>query len=143
MTGHAVELDVSSLAAAVERFSEGVDLMAARPDETIVRDGVIQRFEFTYELAHKMLKRYLEMTAANPDAIDAMTFQDLIRTGFEQGLLLHSWDAWRAYRQSRTHSDASHAYDEEKALRVIESVPAFLEEARHLLAQLRQRTETP
>jgi len=29
------------------------------PDSALMRDGVIQRFEFTYELSHKTLRRYL------------------------------------------------------------------------------------
>ena len=54
----------------------------------------MQRFEFTYELAHKILKRYLEYAAANPDHFDEMTFQELIRSGNEQGLLLGEWLDW-------------------------------------------------
>ncbi len=133
----AIELDVTSFAKAIDRFSEGLDVLREQPDDTLIRDGVIQRFEFTYELAHKTLKRYLEMAAATPDVIDGMLFQDLIRTGNEQGLLLSDWEEWKKYRQSRT--DTSHTYNEEKALLVIEKIPAFLEEARFLLRQLRKR----
>jgi hypothetical protein len=43
------------------------------------RNSVIQCFEFTFELSHKMLKRYLEETAANPEDIDLNTFLNLIR----------------------------------------------------------------
>lgn len=37
---------------------------------------LIQCFEFTYELSHKMLKRYLESTAASPEEIDFITFAE-------------------------------------------------------------------
>ena len=134
----AIELDVTSFAKAIDRFSEGLDVLREQPDDTLIRDGVIQRFEFTYELAHKTLKRYLEMAAATPDDIGDMVFQDLIRTGNEQGLLLSDWEEWKGYRQSRT--DTSHTYNEEKALLVIGKIPAFLAEARFLLRQLRKRT---
>lgn len=133
-----IKLDLSSFACAVERFSEGLEELGRQPENSLLRDGVIQRFEFTYELAHKNLRRYLEMTAANQVTIDEMVFQNLIRTGNEQGLLLNDWEAWKGYRQSRT--DTSHTYNEEKALRVIGKIPAFLEEARFLLEQLRKRT---
>ncbi len=136
----AIKLDITSFANAIERFSEGLDILREQPDNTLLRDGVIQRFEFTYELAHKTLKRYLEMAAATPDDIGDMVFQDLIRTGNEQGLLLSDWEEWKKYRQSRT--DTSHTYNEEKALLVIEKIPAFLGEARFFLKQLRKRTET-
>ncbi|HER27637.1 MAG TPA: nucleotidyltransferase, partial [Rhodospirillales bacterium] len=105
-----IELDLTSFAKAIDRFSEGLDVLREQPDDTLIRDGVIQRFEFTYELAHKTLKRYLEMTAPTPDVIDGMSFQDLIRTGNEQGLLLNDWEEWKQYRQSRT--DTSHTYNE-------------------------------
>jgi len=135
----AIELDLTSFTKAIDRFAEGLDVLREQPADTLIRDGVIQRFEFTYELAHKTLKRYLEMTAPTPDVIDGMSFQDLIRTGNEQGLLLNDWEEWKQYRQSRT--DTSHTYNEEKALLVIEKIPAFLDEARFFLKQLRKRTE--
>ncbi len=46
----------------------------------------ILRFEYTYELSHKMLKRYFEMTEPNAEMIDQMLFPDLIRTASERGL---------------------------------------------------------
>ena len=135
----AIELDLTSFTKAIDRFSEGLDVLREQPDDTLIRDGVIQRFEFTYELAHKTLKRYLEMTAPTPDVFDGMTFQDLVRTGNEQGLLLNDWEEWKQYRQSRT--DTSHTYNEEKALLVIKKIPAFLDEVHFFLKQLRKRTE--
>ncbi|MBF0173155.1 MAG: nucleotidyltransferase substrate binding protein [Magnetococcales bacterium] len=136
-----LELDLSSLTNAVERFAEGLEVLRRQPDNTLIRDGVIQRFEFTYELAHKALRRYLKMTAASRTTIDDMVFQDLIRTGNEQGLLLNDWETWKGYRQSRT--DTSHTHHEEKALKVIGRIPSFLEETRFLLEQLRKRTRQP
>ena len=67
--------------------------------DTQIRDRLTQRFEFTYEISHKMLKRQLEMTSAIssnpagmaeviPAGFDEMSFQDLIRSGNENGLLL-------------------------------------------------------
>lgn len=132
-----MELDLSALENAVERLAEGEDIFRRRAAETIIRDGLIQRFEFTCELAHKTLRRYLKMTAADPGGVEEYSFQELIRTGYQQGLLLHSWDRWKEYRQART--DTRHAYSEAKAARVVAWVPPFLEEARHLLQQLRQR----
>jgi len=133
-----MSLDLTSLENAVARLDEGLTTLGGRPEDSLIRDGVIQRFEFTYELAHKMLKRYLETTSANPAQYDSMAFADLIRTASEQGLLLHGWDAWREYRHAR--SLTSHTYDEAKAVQVAEGLAAFLDEARFLLAQLQART---
>ena len=40
---------------AVQRLGEALEEYAANPTDT-VRDGVIQRFEFTFDLAWKSLK---------------------------------------------------------------------------------------
>ena len=132
-----MDLDISSFSKAVERLSEGLEELEQYPELSSIRDGVIQRFEFTYELAHKALRRYLSMAAASPKVIDEMVFSDLIRTGNEKGLLLNDWPVWKGYRQSR--NDTSHTYDEEKAQKVMDKIPAFLEEARYLMEQLKKR----
>jgi nucleotidyltransferase substrate binding protein (TIGR01987 family) len=103
-----------------------------------LRNSVIQCFEFTYELSHKMLKRYLEETAANPDEIDTSSFQNLVRSGNERGLLRSDWSRWKDYRQART--DSSHTYDEEKAESVYHVAPDFLSEAKYLYQQLIDRS---
>ena len=130
-------LDLTPLKNAVNRLAEGLTRYAKDVTDTQIRDGLIQRFEFTYEISHKMLKRYLEAVSATPAQFDAMAFADLIRSANEQSLLLGDWSAWRAYREMR--SKTSHTYDEDVAIEVVQAIPAFLDEARYLLAQLHQR----
>ncbi len=130
-------LDLSSLFNAIDRLNEGLARYLADPSDTQIRDGLIQRFEFTYEISHKMLKRYLEMVSPTPEQFDGMPFQDLIRSGNEQGLLLSDWPRWRTFRDMR--GKTSHTYDEAKALEVVAEIPAFLEEAQYLRDQLKAR----
>jgi nucleotidyltransferase substrate binding protein (TIGR01987 family) len=130
-------LDIGSLEKAVDRLREGFDRYQRDITDTQIRDGLIQRFEFTYELGHKMLKRYLEATAASPGQYDAMPFPDLIRSANEQGLLLGDWPRWRAYREMRAKT--SDTYDEDVAVAVVAGIPDFLREAVHLRDQLRAR----
>lgn len=104
-----------------------------------LRNSVIQCFEFTYELSHKMLRRILKESAASPDDFESMTFAELIRTGNEQGLLRSDWGRWKTYRQART--DSSHTYDEKKAAAVYEVAQDFVEEARFLYEKLLDRSE--
>ena len=75
------KLDFTSLHNALARLAEGYQRYQTDVSDIQIRDGLIQRYEFTYEISHKMLKRHLEMTAANPEAFDALPFADLIRTG--------------------------------------------------------------
>ncbi len=104
-----------------------------------LRNSVIQCFEFTYELSHKMLKRYLKEAAASPEEIDLSTFANLIRTGNENGLLRSDWSRWKAHRQART--DSRHAYDEQKAAVVYQIAPDFLAEAKYLYQKLIEKTK--
>lgn len=89
-----IRLDLSSFEKAILQLESSLDYCnstIANNDCTLklhLRAGAIQAFKFTYELSWKMLKRYLEVTAPNPQEIDEMSFSDLIRSGCEQGLLL-------------------------------------------------------
>ena len=127
--------EITPFERAIQRLEEGLVRYRSDTADTLVRDGLIQRFEFTYELGHKILKRYLEYASANPEQFDRMTFQDLIRTANEQGLLLGEWIDWRGFREMRAKS--SHTYDEEMSLEVIENIPRFIEEAVYLRDRLR------
>src|SRR5437667_12666373 len=73
-----MKLDITSLSNAVRRLSEGLARCGLEPTDEQIRDELIQRFEFTFELSHRMLRRYLKETAASPDEIDRMAFADLI-----------------------------------------------------------------
>lgn len=129
--------DIAAFEKAIDRLQEGWLRYQNDVADTQIRDGLIQRFEFTYELSHKMLKRYLEFASATPAQFDAMSFQDLIRTANEHGLLRSDWPRWRQYRDMR--SKTSHTYDEEVALVVVGGIPDFLQEAIWLRDQLRAR----
>ena len=134
-----IQLDLTPLDNAIARLDEGWTRYQRDVSDIQIRDGLIQRFEFTYEISHKMLRRFLELTSANPAEFDGMAFQDMIRTGNERGLLLGDWPAWRKYREMRSRT--SHTYDEEVAIEVVKGIPAFQREAAHLLERLRAGIE--
>ena len=66
-----------------------------------------------------------------------MSFQNLIRTGNERGLLLGRWPDWTRYRDMR--SKTRHTYDENIPLEVVTGIPEVLQEAQYLLARLLER----
>jgi Nucleotidyltransferase substrate binding protein like len=65
-------IDITSLRNAMAQLETAISyansaLAASDPGlREQLRNSVIQCFGFTYELSHKMLKRYLESTAAKP-----------------------------------------------------------------------------
>lgn len=140
-----MSIDFSSLGQAISRLEKSLGYVhspLAQSDPGLqeqFRNSVIQCFEFTYQLTHKMLRRYLEETADSPEEIDLLTFSNMIRIANEKGLLRSDWKKWRTYRQART--DSSHTYDEDKAEAVFAVAPDFLEEARYLFQTLTERSK--
>ena len=132
-----MKLDTTSLGNAVRRLREGLARYEREPADEQIRDGLIQRFAFTYELSHKMLRRYLKETAASPDDIARMPFADLVRTANAQGLLRSDWPVWRRFREMRACTN--HTYDARVASQVASAIPGFLEEAEHFYAELQRR----
>ena len=130
-------LNLAPFSNAIGRLDEGLARYLSDTRDTQIRDGLVQRFEFTYELAHKTLKRFLESVSPTPGEYDSTDFQYLIRSASEQGLLLHDWPAWKRYRDMRAKT--SHTYDETVALEVVGGIGHFLEEARYLCEQISKR----
>lgn len=54
-----MSLDLSAFRSALESLRRAVARSLAEPADDEVRDSVIHRFEYTYELAWKTLRRYL------------------------------------------------------------------------------------
>ena len=82
-------------------------------DETeIVRDAIIQRFEFTFEMAWKTLFRFLtgqgERVAEKAWAVLPEAFQSQLIEDAE------TWDRMRELR-----NQTSHEYDQQKAIDVV------------------------
>ena len=130
-------MNIIFLEKAITRLEEGLQRYQQNISDTQIRDGLIQRFEFTYDLSYKTLKRYLKSASATPEIYDSMPFADLIRSANEQGLLLGDWPKWRLYRDMRNKT--SHTYDEEIALAVVADIPPFLVEVYFLRNILRER----
>jgi nucleotidyltransferase substrate binding protein (TIGR01987 family) len=133
-----MNLDLSALEKALDSLRRAVVRSAGSPEDSELRDAVIQRFEYTYELCWKMLKRRIELDSPNPAAVDAMSFKDLLRDGAERGLI-GDVGKWMIYRDGRNIT--AHTYDEKKAAAVHRTAVEFLPDAAALLNSLRNRNE--
>jgi nucleotidyltransferase substrate binding protein (TIGR01987 family) len=132
-----MKLDISALERAIARLEEAVATYGQDTTQSLIRDGLVQRFEFAYEISHKLLRRYLAANAIPPELLNGMNFADIIRIGNEHDLLLSDWPRWKSFRDMRART--SHSYDEAVALDVVAGIPAFLDEARFLRDRLRER----
>jgi len=128
-------LDITPLAKALMRLVEGYDRYLLDITDTQIRDGLIQRFEFTYEISHKMIKRNLEMTSPSPEMFDGMPFPDLIRSANEQHWLKGNWSSWKIFREMR--AQGINTYDDNIAFQIVQGIPDFIDEANVLAQQLK------
>jgi nucleotidyltransferase substrate binding protein (TIGR01987 family) len=131
-----MKLDLTAWMSALASLDRAIARSTAAPGDEELRDAVIQRFEYCYELSWKMLKRHLEQVVPNPAAVDQWSFQNLMREAAERGLI-REVAPWLEYRYLRDLT--AHTYDQRKAQQVYESCRAFAVEARELLAEVERR----
>lgn len=130
------KLDLSSLEKALASLERAVLRSKDSPEDEEIRDAVIQRFEYTYELSWKMIKREIEKNAASPDEIDKISFKDLFRGAAEKGIITDP-EHWFNYREMRNIT--SHTYDLSKAQEVYAAALVFVNDAKNLFEELKLR----
>ncbi len=123
------KLDLSSF----EKALETLEAIVLVPENDIVRDATIQRFEYTYEQSWKMIKRHLDW-AGHADTT-ALSKRELFREAANARLIADA-DAWFGYHQARNQT--SHAYDSTAAEEVYEVAINFTPDARALLTELKK-----
>ena len=129
---------VSALASVLAK-SDDVDFMKSLDDvaRNAIKAGVVQHFEFTYELCWKFIKRWLE-TNISPTAADGVTRRELFRLAAENRLLADV-EQWMRYQEARNLT--SHTYQPEIAERVYNTAHDFAHDAARLLAALEARND--
>jgi len=94
---------------AFAQLEDAVKSYLATPQDTLYRDGLIQRFEFTVELAWKSIKEYLEdQGSTTPIA----TPRAVLKEAFAAGIIQDA-DEWNKIITARNIT--SHVYDEKTA----------------------------
>ena len=101
---------------ALAQLEEAIQRYQQSPNDTLYRDGLIQRFEFTVELAWKSIKEYLEdqgmvLSIASPRGI--------LKEAFAAGVL-DDGAQWNAILTARNLT--SHVYDEKTAMDIAQQI---------------------
>ena len=99
--------------------------------------GLIQNFEFTYELCWKAIRRWLKNNIS-PDVADGVTRRELFRMAAENHLI-EDVTEWMVYHAAR--NEASHRYGQEIAQEVLSVMANFGQAAQRLLKQLQARND--
>ncbi len=107
------------------RLDDAVQLKQSRDLSELEEQGLIQAFEFTHELAWKVLKDYLE----EQGVVDLIASKDSTREAFKLGLI-EDGDVWMEMIKLRNLT--SHTYNEQVAEEVSSATvqrfyPAFVQ----------------
>ncbi len=124
------EMKLQNFSRAIQRLKEAVEEYRKIDSSDVVRDGLIQRFEFTYELAWKSTKEILEeigITEKNsPRAV--------IKEAYAQKMILNE-DNWLLMLKDR--NTTSHVYKEELADEIADRIAdCYVQEFELLLKAL-------
>src|SRR5450432_256500 len=97
------------------QLTQAVTLAGERGLSDLERQGLIQAFEFTHELAWNTLKDFLESRGV----ASLYGSKDATREAFASGLV-QDGETWMAMIKSR--NDTSHTYNEETAGKIAEAI---------------------
>ena len=128
--------NIIALENAEKRLQEMLARYNKEHEDEAVRDSVIQRFEFTYSIALKTLRKYFIERAFVLEDVNQMSFNEMIRTASQLNLLVSNLEKWIVYREMRNMT--SYTYDEEIALQVVSIIPDFSKEIAYLITRLKE-----
>lgn len=139
-----MKLDLTSLERALKSYEAALEFAKTRLDNqvsqvesNVIKAGVIQNFEFTYELCWKFMKRWLEFNLM-PGLLDGASRKELFRYAFEHRLIL-DFNAWVKYHELR--NTTSHTYNYEIAEEIYETANDFYSDAKYLLNAIEEKNE--
>jgi len=100
---------------ALAQLTEAVDLSKSRELSPLEKQGLIQAFEYTHELAWNTLKDFLE----SKGVANLYGSRDTTRRAFAAGLLAEG-EAWMQMIQSRNLT--THTYNEETVEQIADAI---------------------
>ena len=109
---------LENFAKALSNLNEAVELASERPLSKLEQQGLLKSFEFTYELAWKSIKDYLEVQGLS----GIIGSRDAFRLALQNGLI-NEGDTWQDMVDDRNL--LSHDYDEKIATAIAMRCPAY------------------
>lgn len=106
---------LSNFRRALKTLDDAVTLAGSRPLSDLERQGLIQAFEFTHELAWNVMKDWFEYQGTT----SITGSRDATREAFARGLIVHG-EIWMEMIRSRTKS--THTYNLDTAKKIAELI---------------------
>lgn len=100
---------------AIDRLAEVIALSKQHPLNQFERDSLIKRFEFSYEMAWKLMMSYEKENGI----VEVLGSKDVIRQAFKLSII-NNGETWLEMVDARNKT--SHLYDEEMATDVVDEI---------------------
>ncbi|RGX79332.1 nucleotidyltransferase substrate binding protein [Bacteroides stercorirosoris] len=97
-----------------KRLSRAIEVVKATPDDDLLQSGLVQTYEYTFELAWKTLKDYLTL-----EGFEVRSPRETIRQGFQSGYIMNGEDWLQALADRNL---TTHIYDDEIIIRVLSDI---------------------
>ena len=107
---------IENYKSALAQLEQAIHFYSAESQDALYRDGLIQRFEFTVELAWKSLKEYLEDQGM---VVGIASPRGILKEAFAAGIIDDA-DVWNEILTAR--NTTSHIYDEATAIRIAQQI---------------------
>lgn len=116
---------------ALKKLNEGLKRLEYEDD--LLRDGIIQRFEFTFELAWKTLKAIFE----DEGLIGLNSPKTVLREAFSAGIIRNE-ELWLSMLRDR--NSTTHIYSEEMAKKICLNIEEkYTETLNNLMLEIERR----
>jgi len=106
---------LNSFNSALKQLADGVALSQQRQLSTLEEQGLIQAFEYNFELAWNVIKDFYYSQGET----DIQGSRDAFRLAFKRGLIVQG-DIWMGMIKSRVQT--SHSYNEKTAEEIVEKI---------------------
>ena len=132
-----MEIDFSYLQAALDTLKASVKTLDENKGCDFVdmlEDSCIKRFEYTLEIARKLMKKVLKKVYGYSE--EELTVNNTFR--FMQSYkFIKNWENWKNYIEKRNNT--AHEYNLEKSRNLIEIIPQFIDDTELLLKNFEEK----
>lgn len=118
-------IKLDDLESALKSLKKGVE----KAKDDLDRDGIIQRFEFTFELLWKVIQEY-----AKYKGIESASPRDAFRVANDLKLI-NNPNVWFEFLKDRNLT--THLYSEADAIKISSHIPNFIKETEKVISKIK------
>ena len=132
-------IDISNLEASLQTLKSSIEILEKNKScefTDMLEDSCIKRFEYTLEIARKLMKRVLKKIYGKTE--EELTVNNTFR--FMQGFkYILNWENWREYYEKRNNT--AHEYNLEKSRELMSIIPEFIKDTDFFIQNMRNNND--